>query len=92
MSLRQRETPVLGGRGMPGSRLQEAKQQAESITISKHGSGTGAPVLAQVLGEEIPNERRKAGGGIHASPPSAAGAVKWRAAARSNSGVAEKYQ
>jgi hypothetical protein len=79
-------------RGTPGSRLQEAKQQAESVTISKHGSGTRAPVLAQVLGEEILNERRKAGGGIHASPPAAAGAVKCWAAARSNSGVRVKYQ
>jgi hypothetical protein len=49
-------------------------------------------VLAKVLGEKILNERGKAGGSVHDSPPSPVGAVKYWAAPGSNSGVAVKYQ
>src|SRR5215510_3074998 len=68
----------------------EAQEETERVAVARHCVGAGLSLLAQAIGEEALQQRRKAGG-RHRRPSSSA--LVTRAAANwSNSGTASRYQ
>src|SRR3989442_2743542 len=68
----------------------EPQEEPERVTVARHRVGAGLSLLAQAIGEEVLQQRGKAGGRHRRSSPAAPAT---RAAAQgSNSGTASRYQ